>query len=86
MAKARTFRINVTTTKNTKSLPSNIKFAILQNAGSNKIAFNFDDDGASDRFTLEPGQVLGQIHITSGQQFNYISIGGDSVLEVVAWG
>ena len=87
MAVARTFRVNVTTTKTNKNLPENIKFAILKNAGSNKMAFNFDDDGANDFFSLEAGEsVISPIHISSGQKIHYRSIGGDTTLEVVAWG
>lgn len=85
MAVARTFRISVSTTKQTKTLPEHIKFSILKNSGTDDILFNFDDE-TTNYFSLAPGEKVGPIHITSGQKINLKTLTGSSNLEVIAWG
>ena len=48
----RTFRKTVPQAGDSITIPNGIKFVVIQNVGSNKMVFNFDEDGVNDYFSL----------------------------------
>ena len=67
-------------------IPNNISWVLLRNAGANNLKFNFDNS-ATHYFTIEAGKTLpGAIQIPGGSTIYADGIGGDTILEVVAWG
>ena len=81
----RTFRKSVPQTGDDITIPSGIKFVVIKNVGDHKMAFNFDDDGINDFYSLEIAEKTPIMHVQSGQKFNYKGIGGNSTIEVLAW-
>jgi len=81
-------RKTATTSKQTVPMPAEFRFALLRNdGGTNKILINFDSDGATDFWTLEPGASLPTaIEVKEGTVLNYQSNTGTSPLEILIWG
>lgn len=86
--KITTFRFSVPDDVNSFTIPVDTSWVLLKNVGTtNSVRFNFDDDAASDYWTL-PAEVSlpAPIRVKGGSNFNTDGVGGSTVLEVIAWG
>ena len=85
--KAATFRLVIPDAVNSFTIPNDVSWVLMQNVGANDIKFNFDDDAASDFWTIKVGDKLPEaIKVKPGSTFNTDGVGGSSTLEIVTWG
>lgn len=84
---ARCLRISVPDVANSFQLPDDARFVIFRNAGTNDLTINFEDDSATDFWTLKPGEETpAPLLVKGGTTVNTDGIGGNSLLEVILWG
>lgn len=75
----KTLRKNATTTAETIAVPDGVESAMFRNAGDNDLRIRINANGAN-FWTLKPGEVSPKVLI-GGSTIDYMSVGGDSVLE-----
>jgi hypothetical protein len=80
-------RFNVTTSKQSLTIPAKVRKFVCRNAGDFEIRFNFGSDSNNDYWELAPGEAFPHpIEIMDTATINGAAIGGDSILECVFWG
>jgi len=58
----------------------------MRNDGGNAMKFNFEDDDASDTYTLPPGKETPVFSVSPGEIINTDGLGGSTTVELVSWG
>ena len=79
----------IPTVKTTISVPDKVMFAVIRNVGSNKIAFNFNSDSATDYWTLDispPNDTSPVLNLRDTNQLHFKAIGANSRIEIIGWG
>ena len=84
---SRVYELSIPDPVNSFVIPSDIAYAVLHNSGAVDLNFNFDDDGATDVFTLKSGIILPMpISVWGGKTINTDGIGGATKLQLITWG
>ena len=69
------------------SLAPKIRKVLMRNNGANAIKVHFNDDLASNFWTIMPGEQLPcPIDVVAGTVIKCAGQGGDSVLQYIIWG
>lgn len=81
---SKTMRVSVTTSPASVNVPEKVETGIFKNAGSNNVVLRINASGTN-YWTLKPDEVSPKILI-SGVTVEYMSIGGNSTLEIILEG
>ncbi len=68
------------------TVPARVKKIVCQNAGSENILMNFDNDGSGDYWTLKPGDAPLVIEISDSTVLHGTVVGGTGTIECIYWG
>jgi len=85
--KQKCFRLVIPDAVNSFTVPDDVTWVLMKNVGANALIFNYDDDDASDYYTIDANSEMPcAIRVRGGTTFNTDGVGGPTTLEVVAWG
>ena len=67
-------------------MPATARFFYMRNDGPVDVQFNFDDDAATDYYTLKNGERTEIMQCEGGQTIHLDGVGGSANIEMVIWG
>ena len=71
---------------NSFTIPDGVAWIVMKNVGVNPFQFNFDEDGANNYWTIDPGKETVPFRVKAGRIMNTDGIGGSTTIEIITWG
>jgi len=84
--KTKIFRLVIPDAANSFVVSDGVVWVIMANVGANDLKFNFDEDGATNYYTLKAGKETQPFRVKSGRTMNTDGVGGATTIELITWG